>query len=100
MEFAEKENINPKQSTKDWLQDHILTDTHKKFFCEFTIILSEWMLRLKDNNGSWSNNGSREWTLELIKQLKEVSNPISCAIDFWIDIILKGYVTKFSIEYT
>jgi len=32
--------------------------------------------------------------------LKEISNLISRAVDFWIDSILKGYVTEFSIEYT
>ena len=28
----------------------------------------------------------------------QVSNLISRAIDFWIDSILEGYVTKFSVE--
>ena len=31
---------------------------------------------------------------------EEISNPISRAVDFWIYSILKGYVTKFVIEYT
>jgi len=50
LEFAERENKNPRRSNKDWLQDHIFTDIHEQFFYEFLIILSEWMLRLKDEN--------------------------------------------------
>jgi len=82
------------------LQDHIFFDTHEIFFYEFLIILSEWLLRLKDNNGTWRIDGPREWIPELIQQLKEVSNPISHAIDLWIDSILKDYITNFSIDYT
>jgi len=62
--------------------------------------LSEWVLRLKDNNEIWRIDGPREWTPELIYQLKEVSKPISRAVDLWIDSILKGYITKFSIDCT
>jgi len=32
LEVAKKDNINPKQSNKDWLQDHIFTDTHEQLF--------------------------------------------------------------------
>ena len=30
--------------------------------------------------------------------MAQVSNPISRAVDFWIDSILEGYVTEFIIE--
>ena len=30
--------------------------------------------------------------------MAQVSNPISRAVDFWIDSILEGYVTKFVVE--
>jgi len=32
--------------------------------------------------------------------LKEVSNSISRVVDFWIDSILRGYITEFAIDYT
>lgn len=62
--------------------------------------MSEWLLSVKDNNRTWRIDGPREWTPELLQQLKEVSNPISRAIDLWIDSILKGYITEFAIDYT
>lgn len=100
LEFVERDNINPRRSNKDWLQDHMFTEIHEKFFCKFRIIMSEWMLRLKDENAWHNNDESKEWTLEKIQQLKEISNLISRAVDFWINSILKGYITKFAIEYT
>jgi len=100
LELVVRENINPNRSAKDWLQDYIYSDLHEIFFCEFPIILSEWLLRLCEYNATWRIDGPREWTLELIQQLKELSNLISCAIDFWIDSILRGYITEFAIEYT
>jgi len=100
LEFAERENINLRRSNKDWLQDHIFIDIHEQFFAEFPIILSEWMLRLKDESAWCSNGESKEWMPENIQQLKEISNHISRAIDFWINSILKGYVTEFAIQYT
>lgn len=100
IEFIVRENKNPNRSAEDWLQDHIYSDLHEIFFCEFPIILSEWLLRLCENNGTWRIDGPREWTFELIKQLKEVSIPISCTIYFWIDSILRGYIIEFGIDCT
>ena len=34
----------------------------------------------------------------MIQEVAQVSNPISKAVDFWNDIILEGYVTKFDVE--
>jgi len=100
LEFAAKENRSRRRSDEDWLQDHVFSDLHEKFFAEFPILLSEWMLKLKDNNGTWNINVKGEWTLEKIQQLNEISNPISRAVDFWINNILKGYVTEFDITYS
>jgi len=40
------------------------------------------------------------WTPELIQQVKEVRNKTSCTFDYWLDSVLGGYVTKFSIDFT
>ena len=58
------------------------------------------MLKLKDNKGTWNINEKGKWTPEKIQQLNEISNHISRAVDFWINSILKGYVTEFAIAYT
>ena len=62
--------------------------------------MSEWLISLCGNNGTWGIDGPRDGTPELIHQLKEVSNPISHAVDFCIDRILRGYITEFVIDYT
>lgn len=58
------------------------------------------MLKLKDSSGTWNINVKGEWTHEKIQQLNEISNPISREVDFWINNILKGYVTEFAITYS
>lgn len=95
-----RENKNPNSSIEDWLQDHINSNLHEIFFYEFPIILREWLLWLCEENDTCRIDGPRECTLELIQQLKEVSNSISHVVDFWIDNILRGYITEFSINYT
>ena len=34
----------------------------------------------------------------MTQETMQVSNPISRVVDFWIDRILEGYVTEFSVE--
>jgi hypothetical protein len=34
----------------------------------------------------------------LIKQLNSVSNPTTPAVDFWLDSVLGGYITKFVVD--
>ena len=53
-----------------------------------------------EENGTWRIDGPREWTPELIQQLKEISNPISRVVDLWVDSVLRGYITEFPIDYT
>ena len=82
LEFVVKENINPNRSAKDWLQDQIYSDLHEILFCEFPIILTEWLLKFCEENGTWRIDDSREWTPEFLQRLKEASNPISCVVNF------------------
>ena len=39
-----------------------------------------------------------EWSDQLVHEVTSVSNPISRAIDFLVNIIFQGYITDFSIE--
>ena len=39
-----------------------------------------------------------EWSDELVCEITSVSKPISRAVDFWVDSILQGYITKFVVE--
>jgi hypothetical protein len=42
----------------------------------------------------------RNWTLELIRQVNSISNKVSRAIDYWLESVLGGYITEFSIDCT
>ena len=39
-----------------------------------------------------------KWTPELIQILKKTTNPISRAVDFWLNNMLEGFVTKFAVD--
>ena len=39
-----------------------------------------------------------EWSPWLIQWLKRTSNPISRAIDFWVDSILGGHITEIIVD--
>ena len=39
-----------------------------------------------------------ELSEQLIREIISVSNPISRAVDFWVDSILQGYIIDFSVE--
>ena len=39
-----------------------------------------------------------EWNDQLVSEITSVSNAISRAIDFWVDSILQGYITKFVVD--
>ena len=97
-EFAEKENINPRLSTEDWLQRYIFTDLHEIFFATFPFELHAWLSRLAKNKTSTRSNKPAEWTPEAIQRLKRTDNPISREVDFWLNSLLEGFVTKFAID--
>ena len=42
----------------------------------------------------------KSWMLELIQWLKSVNNKISCVVDYWVDSILEGYITEFTVNTT
>ena len=39
-----------------------------------------------------------EWGDQLVQEVTNVSNVVSRAVDFWVDSILQGYITKFAID--
>ena len=99
LEFVVKENRNPNHDVERWLQDYIYSNLHEIFFVELHNILTEWLVRLCEENTTWRIDGRREWTAKLVQQLKEISNPISHAVDFLLDSILTVYIIEFSIDY-
>jgi hypothetical protein len=50
IEFAQKDNRNPKITPHKYLDKYVFTDLHEVFFYDFSHLLQEWILRLKDNH--------------------------------------------------
>jgi hypothetical protein len=63
-------------------------------------VLVEWLQRLGENNITFNTIVPRNWTPVLIQQVNTISNQISHKVDFWLDSVLRGYITEFSIDCT
>ena len=46
LEFAQEKSEGSQLNPKEWLEWYIYTDVHEIFFCEFPILLYEWLLKL------------------------------------------------------
>ena len=85
-------------SMENWLDRYIYSDIHEIFFAEFPIVLHEWLSILATRQTNFQRREAVEWSAQLIRELTIVSNPISRAVDFWVDSILQGYITEFAVE--
>jgi hypothetical protein len=52
LEFAQKDNRNPRVTSCKYLEKYVFTDLHEDFFCDFPHLLQEWILRLKENHAT------------------------------------------------
>jgi hypothetical protein len=73
LEFAQKDNKNPKITPCKYLDKYVFSDLHEVFFCDFPHVLQEWILRLKYNHvTNWIRQ--LEWNPVEIMQLQQVDN--------------------------
>ena len=96
--FVEAKNQNPKLLTSKWLDRYIHDGPHEWFFCEFPIILYEWLVKFAYKKKNFQGGEPTSWTLELIQELQETDNKASQAVEVWLDSILEGYITKFAVD--
>ena len=73
---------------------------HEYFFSKFSIILYEWLAYLTYRNTNFQGGEPTSWTPELIQELQEVDNRASQAVEIWLDSILEGYITNFTVDTT
>jgi hypothetical protein len=99
LEFAQKDNRNPKLTPRKYLDKYVFTDLHEVFFCDFPHILQEWIKILKDNHPT-NQIRQLEWNPEEIAQLQRVDNKFTRAVDFWLDNIVVGFITEFAVDTT
>jgi hypothetical protein len=97
LEFAQKDNRNPKLTPHKYLDKYVFNDLHEVFFCDFPHVLQEWILRLKYNH---TTNRIRqlEWNPTEIAHLQQVDNKFTHAVDFWLDNIVAGFITEFAVD--
>jgi hypothetical protein len=97
LEFAQKDNRNPRITPRKYLDKYVFTDLHEVLFCDFSHLLQEWMLKLKDNNATnWIRK--IDWTPVQIEHLQQVNNKFTRAVHFWLDSIVAGFITKFVVD--
>jgi hypothetical protein len=100
-EFSRDQNKNPWISLESSGYRGMYLQTYMRFSLLISsIVLVEWLQRLAENNGTFHTIVLRNWTPELIQQVNTISNWISRAVDFWLDSVLGGYITEFSIDCT
>ena len=68
------------------------------FFATIAIELQEWLARLVEFQKCWKDERVTQWTPELIQRLEKTNNTITRTMDHWVDSVLGGLVTEFSID--
>ena len=86
--FVEEESGGMRVSAERWLDDYIYSDIHKILFAEFLVLLHKWLVGLASRQTNCQTRDITEWSDQLVQEVTSVSNVVSRAIDFWVDIIL------------
>ena len=61
--------------------------------------LYAWLSRLAQSNVTFSSRiRPTKWTPEAIQRLERADNSISCAVDYWLNSLLDGFVTEFAVD--
>lgn len=97
-EFVEQEHRNPRLLIESQLQRYIFSNIHEIFFATFLGELHTWLSWLAKNKTFNHNDRPIRWNLELIQKLKQTDNPVSRAIDFWLNNVFKGFMTEFTVD--
>ena len=72
-------------------------DLHVIFFTTFGNELYDWLSKLTDTS-IFKKKRDIVWTPELIQTVKNLDNPITRAVDFWLASVLEGFITEFAVE--
>ena len=97
-EFAKAENENLKMLMSHQLDRYIHDGPHECLFCEFPILLHEWLAKFTSKKTTFQGGESTSQTPELIQELQEIDNKASWVVEVQLDSILEGYITKFAVD--
>ena len=100
LEFARRERVGSRAqlNLEAWLELYLYIDLHEIFFVEFPIVPHEWLSILARRQTNFQRREVVEWSDQLVHEVTSVSNTISRVVDFWVESILQGYITKFAVE--
>ena len=68
-----------------------------RYFVTYANELYDWLSKLTDKH-VFKKKRNIVWTPELIHTMKSVDNPISRVVDFWLAILLEGFITEFAVD--
>ena len=89
LEFAQKDNINPRATPRKYLEKYVFIDLHEVLFYEFPHLLQECILNLKENHAkTWILQ--LEWNSVQIAQLQQVNNKFTRVVDFLLNSQNRG----------
>ena len=98
-DFAVQGNRNSRISEEQWLDRYIFMNIHEIFFVTFSIELYEWIVKLADSVERCRLDQPIVWTPELVRRLEATQDRLACAIDHWLDRIIRGFITEFIVSY-
>jgi hypothetical protein len=100
IKFFIDHNKNPWRSVDKCLRRYVFIDFHEIFFAKFSNIFAEWIKGLDEKIEIFHIVVPRNWTLELIRKVNSIRNRISRVVDYWMESVLGGYITEFSVDCT
>lgn len=95
-----QENINPRVSKEQWLDHYVYAEIHKNFFALFPSELYEWIKKLENSQGRCSIDKPIVGTSELVHKLEASGHKLVWAVEHWLDQIIRGFITKFTVDMT
>lgn len=78
--------------------EYLYTKEHKIFFYSFPCELYKWLDKLAYGQGMWKLDNPIVWTAELVRHMESSENKIVRVFNYWIDSILDGFITEFTID--
>lgn len=73
-------------------------EIYEILFVTIVIELQEWFARLVEFQKCWKDERVTQWIQKWIRQLEEYDNTITHTVDHWVDSVIGGFVTEFSVD--
>jgi len=99
-EFVIQENKTPQISDKRYLDRYVYMEVHEIFFVTFSSYLYDSIARLANSQGRYKLDQPIVWTLELVCRPEASKDKITWVVDHWLDRIIGGFITEFTIDIT